>query len=221
MKENLIIGKPYNSKSDVWALGCILYELCTFKKPFNAFNQAALCMKIIQGKYTPMSKLENVQRYSKNLENIINIMLKRDYMERPLMKEILNNKIFFEKAIILGYDEDIKSIYNHYNLKIKNNIHIKYIDSNKKYCIDNTNEQYNIRENKYEKKKTIPSQSRENKMKRVYSSGIYKNKSRISIQNSINNISKISKKSNSKKVAKNIRQNIKYFHLMIKKNVIQ
>ena len=204
-------GKPYNSKSDVWALGCILYELCTFKKPFNAFNQAALCMKIIQGKYTPMSKLENVQRYSKNLENIINIMLKRDYMERPLMKEILNNKIFFEKAIILGYDEDIKSIYNHYNLKIKNNIHIKYIDSNKKYCIDNTNEQYNIRENKYEKKKTIPSQSRENKMKRVYSSGIYKNKSRISIQNSINNISKISKKSNSKKSCKKYKTKYKIF----------
>ena len=204
-------GKPYNSKSDVWALGCILYELCTFKKPFNAFNQAALCMKIIQGKYTPISKLENAQKYSKNLEIIINSMLKRDYMERPLMKEILNNKIFFEKAIILGYDEDIKSIYNQYNLKIKNNIHIKNIDVNKKYCIDNTNEQYSNRESNYEKKRTIPSQSRENKMKRVNSSGIYKNKSRISIQNSINNISKISKKSNSKKSCKKYKTKYKIF----------
>ena len=28
-------GKRYNSKSDVWMLVCLLYELCTFKKPFN------------------------------------------------------------------------------------------------------------------------------------------------------------------------------------------
>ena len=196
-------GKPYNSKSDVWALGCILYELCTFKKPFNAFNQAALCMKIIQGKYITISKLENGPKYSKNLENLINSMLKRDYMERPLMKEILNNKIFFEKAIVLGYDEEIKNIYNHYNnFNIKNNIYIKNIDKNKNYLLYNTNGQYRKREKNNEKKRTIPSQSRENKMKRVNSSGIYKNKSRLSIQNSINIINKISKQSNSKNSCK-------------------
>ena len=30
--------KPYNHKSDVWSLGCVLYELCTFKHPFEANN---------------------------------------------------------------------------------------------------------------------------------------------------------------------------------------
>ena len=28
-------GLPYSFKSDIWALGCILYELCYFKKPFD------------------------------------------------------------------------------------------------------------------------------------------------------------------------------------------
>jgi len=60
--------KPYNSKSDIGALGCILYELWTFRKPFNAFNQAALYMKIIEGKYTPINKVANTPKYSKNLK---------------------------------------------------------------------------------------------------------------------------------------------------------
>lgn len=195
-------GKPYNSKSDVWALGCILYELCTLKKPFNAFNQAALCMKIIEGKYIPLNKVQNIPKYSKNLGNMINCMLKRDYMERPLMEEIINNKIFFEKAISLGYGNDINEIHNNFsNFNLKNNIIIKNIEINN---INNGNikDQNSNRDYQNEKKRTIPTKSRENKIKRVHSSGICKNKKKNTIQNNINNISKMSKNSSSKNSTK-------------------
>ena len=40
--------KPYNNKSDIWSLGCILYELCTLNHPFTAMNQGALALKILR-----------------------------------------------------------------------------------------------------------------------------------------------------------------------------
>ena len=204
-------GKPYNSKSDVWALGCILYELCTFQKPFNAFNQAALCMKIIEGKFKPINKIENIPKYSKTIENMINWMLKKNYRERPLMKEIINDISFFKKAVALGYEKDIKTIYNNYNIiHLKNNIIIKNIQINNIPNL-NTKEQYSNRDYQNEIKKSIPAKSRENKIKRINSSGICNNKKRKSIQSSINNMIKNSKNSSSKNSCKKYKTKYKIY----------
>lgn len=46
--------KPYNAKSDIWALGVVLYECCAKKRPFDADNQAALIWKILRGRYPPI-----------------------------------------------------------------------------------------------------------------------------------------------------------------------
>ena len=47
-------GKPYNQKSDIWALGCVLYEMCTFKKAFEAPTLPALVLKIMRGNFQPL-----------------------------------------------------------------------------------------------------------------------------------------------------------------------
>lgn len=60
MSPELVEGQPYNVKSDVWAVGCLLYELLTFKHPFNGANQAALLFGIMRGKYPPVDKFEGV-----------------------------------------------------------------------------------------------------------------------------------------------------------------
>lgn len=45
-RPELCEDKPYNELSDVWALGVVLYELCTLKHPFDAKNQSALVLKV-------------------------------------------------------------------------------------------------------------------------------------------------------------------------------
>lgn len=46
--------RPYNNKSDVWSLGCVLYEITTLKHAFEAGNFKGLILKILTGRYPPI-----------------------------------------------------------------------------------------------------------------------------------------------------------------------
>ena len=46
--------QPYDSKSDIWSLGCVLYESITLKPPFRAEDMAGLYKKVLKGQYPPM-----------------------------------------------------------------------------------------------------------------------------------------------------------------------
>lgn len=50
MSPELFANKPYNYKSDIWALGCCVYEIATLKHAFTATNINALMCRILQGK---------------------------------------------------------------------------------------------------------------------------------------------------------------------------
>ena len=63
--------KPYDHKSDVWSLGCVLYELATLKRAFNGQSLPALVLKILRGKYPPLPS-----RYSSNLRTLVDCMLR-------------------------------------------------------------------------------------------------------------------------------------------------
>lgn len=76
--------KPYNEKSDVWALGCVLYEMCKFKHPFEAKTQASLILRIIRGKYDAIPSL-----YSKDLAEVVDSCLRRDFRSRPTVGNLL------------------------------------------------------------------------------------------------------------------------------------
>lgn len=39
-------NQPYGEKADVWALGCILYQMCMLKPPFYSDNMLSLVTKV-------------------------------------------------------------------------------------------------------------------------------------------------------------------------------
>jgi serine/threonine protein kinase len=69
---------PYSYKSDVWALGCVLYELCTLKHAFSASNLLGLVYKIIQEKQEPIPDI-----YSNNMKTLVSSLLTKDHKKRP------------------------------------------------------------------------------------------------------------------------------------------
>ncbi|XP_040425202.1 serine/threonine-protein kinase Nek4 isoform X3 [Cygnus olor] len=86
MSPELFSNKPYNCKSDVWALGCCVYEMATLKHAFNAKDMNSLVYRIIEGKLPPMPK-----DYSPHLVEIIRTMLSKNPEERPSVKSILRH----------------------------------------------------------------------------------------------------------------------------------
>ncbi|XP_066533295.1 serine/threonine-protein kinase Nek1 isoform X2 [Hoplias malabaricus] len=86
-------NKPYNNKSDIWALGCVLYEMCTLKHAFEAGNMKNLVLKIIRGSYPPVSA-----HYSQDLRSLLGLLFKRNPRERPSVCAILD-KPFLARRI--------------------------------------------------------------------------------------------------------------------------
>ncbi len=76
---------PYTYQSDIWALGCILYELCTLKHAFHAENLLGLVFKIVQDQHEPIT-----EEYSDDLKDLINLLLTKDFKARPRIIDIIN-----------------------------------------------------------------------------------------------------------------------------------
>ena len=95
------LDKPYNFKSDMWSLGCILYELCQLKPPFRGTSLKNLCFNIQRGIYEPIMSF-----YSDDLKKIIDLMLRTDPNMRPTTGQILKSKLIINKKKELKIEED-------------------------------------------------------------------------------------------------------------------
>jgi NIMA (never in mitosis gene a)-related kinase len=62
--------RPYDAKSDIWSLGCIIYEICALKPPFRAQDMGGLYKRVTEGNFSPIPA-----RYSSELSHVIKQML--------------------------------------------------------------------------------------------------------------------------------------------------
>ncbi|XP_008120603.2 serine/threonine-protein kinase Nek5-like [Anolis carolinensis] len=75
---------PYSSKADVWALGCVLFETCALRPPFQALSLISLFDKIVRGHHAPVPSC-----YSAPLHGLIGAILQKDPNKRPCTNTIL------------------------------------------------------------------------------------------------------------------------------------
>ncbi|KFW72204.1 Serine/threonine-protein kinase Nek11, partial [Pygoscelis adeliae] len=106
MSPEALKHQGYNTKSDIWSLGCILYEMCCMNHAFAGHNFLSVVLKIVEGD-TPSLP----DRYPSKLNAVLCSMLNKNPSLRPTAAEILK---------IPYIDEQLKNIqYKFTNMTVK------------------------------------------------------------------------------------------------------
>ncbi|XP_074842216.1 serine/threonine-protein kinase Nek11 [Carettochelys insculpta] len=84
MSPEALKHQGYDTKSDIWSLGCILYEMCCMDHAFTGHNFLSIVLKIVEGN-TPSLP----DRYPSKLNTVFNSMLNKNPSLRPSAAEIL------------------------------------------------------------------------------------------------------------------------------------
>lgn len=80
--------KPYDYKSDIWSVGCIVYELCTTKPPFRGNSLEELFKAVTKGAYEQIAST-----YSKDLQQVLALLLQVNPSKRPSCDAFLKNPL--------------------------------------------------------------------------------------------------------------------------------
>ena len=144
--------KKYNNKVDIYALGCIIYELFTLNEYFN------------DTKYDKKDGKINIKKYNPKWQNLIDSALKEDFNERADIEAILN---YIQNNI----NEENKEIYNNNNFnetnhyfKNSNQFNNNFININQNNSKDTNNKNiiFNINNNQNQEQKNNSSSINQN-----------------------------------------------------------
>lgn len=84
--------KSYNHKSDVWSIGCILYEMLSLNHAFDGASMKQLILRILEGTYPSPPP-----HYSSEIKELLAMLLKTNPDERPGIYDILQMPVIKEE----------------------------------------------------------------------------------------------------------------------------
>ncbi|KAJ6220097.1 hypothetical protein RDWZM_005909 [Blomia tropicalis] len=110
-------GKAYNKPCDIWAMGCVLYEMASLHRTFDANNLSSLMHKVLKGSYMPVNN-----KYSKQFHKLVNNLLQKNPIKRinsfqllDKVSEMLNKLSALETVIWNG--NSTKDVYTSISLR--------------------------------------------------------------------------------------------------------
>lgn len=96
MSPEIFRNKPYNHKSDVWALGCVMYEVMALHPPFQAQNIMELSQKVKHQQLQPLPHC-----YSLELRALIGQMLQKDVRNRPSVLQLISTPLLASRCSVI------------------------------------------------------------------------------------------------------------------------
>ena len=94
MSPELFNYQSYSFKSDIWSLGCVIYELCNRSHAFSAQTINGLAVKILKGDYNPPN-----EAYSAALRQLIASLLQVDQEQRPSLEHVMALPLFNQRVL--------------------------------------------------------------------------------------------------------------------------
>lgn len=94
-------SRPYNNKSDIWALGVVFYETITLNRPFNAKSLKELLKKILVGQYEPIPEVVPLE-----IRNLCASLLQISPSHRPSVNRLLEQP--YVQQCLRGFSEDLE-----------------------------------------------------------------------------------------------------------------
>ena len=82
------LDQPHGLASDIWSLGCVLYELICLRSPFRSKNVEGLFLKVVKGIYPPIPSA-----YSVDLSCLVRSLLQTKPHKRPTIGQLLDNPV--------------------------------------------------------------------------------------------------------------------------------
>ena len=113
MAPEVIKGECYNKKVDIWAFGCIIFELFTLNVCFESKSLYGYVDKIVNKYHGKI----NLEKYNKRWQDLIDLLLEKNYHKRPDIEKVYELIININNKMRRIYESEIRRV-NENQIKI-------------------------------------------------------------------------------------------------------